>query len=163
MRDDLTTEGKQMLEELRIVLSELKQMFAEVTRNLAGALVVTDEVFKSTQKKVPTSALPLSNEDMDARLRSIRHYITPKELARLLHLHRETVYRMVKTGMPVDRDVDGRGKGRNLKVYPPKIAEWRAQCREARKRAMQSRTASGDDSRKRLKTSQESNGDHSDS
>lgn len=146
MSDDLTTNEKLLLAELKRVLAELKQMFAEVTRNLRGALIVTDEVVKSTRGRISKSALPLSNEDMDARLRQIRRYITPKDLAGLLHWNVETVYRKIKTGMPADREVDGEGKGRNLKIYPPKVADWQAECREARMRAVQLKSASRDDS-----------------
>lgn len=138
-----------MLSELKHVLAELKEMFAEVTRNLRGALIVTDEVVKSTRGKMAKSALPLSHEDMDTRLRLIRHYITPRELAALLHCHVETVYRMVKSGMPVDRDVDGEGRGRNLKIYPPRVADWRAECRDSRIQAMQSKLALPDNPQNR--------------
>jgi hypothetical protein len=61
---------------------------------------------------------------MDALLRGIRRYITPRELAELLHWHPETVYRKIKAGMPADRVVDAQRRGRQLKIYPPQVADW---------------------------------------
>jgi hypothetical protein len=75
---------------------------------------------KAKRDRLPKSTPPPSGEDMDARLRSIRHYITPRELSALLHWHPETVYRKIKAGMPADRDVDAQGRGRRLKIYPPR-------------------------------------------
>ena len=71
---------------------------------------------------------------MDALLRGIRRYITPKELAELLHWHTETVYRKIKAGMPADRVVDAQGRGRQLKIYPPQVADWLRGCRIALRR-----------------------------
>lgn len=79
---------------------------------------------------------------MDARLRSIRRYITPKELAALMHWHPETVYRKAKEGMPVDRDIGQDGRGRRLKIYPPEIADWLRDCREARQRMIRAKQLS---------------------
>jgi hypothetical protein len=101
------------------LLAEMSQMIlADLIRgSLMGALPA-DAGLKSKRERLPKSPLPLAGEDMDTRLRSIRRYITPKELAALLHWHVETIYRKIKRGMPVDRD------GRNLKIYPPRIADW---------------------------------------
>jgi hypothetical protein len=121
------------------LLAELgRQIPADLARSsLIGALP-TESDSKSKRGRLPNSALPLSGEDMDARLRSIRRYITPKELAALLHWHLETVYRKIKAGMPADRDVGEEGKGWRLKIYPPKIANWLRECRDARKRLIRS-------------------------
>jgi hypothetical protein len=81
-------------------------------------------------KSAPASA----SEDMDARLRSIRRYITPRELAALFHWHPETVYRKIKAGLPADRVVDEHGRGRQLKIYPPQVADWLRVCRDALRR-----------------------------
>jgi hypothetical protein len=86
---------------------------------------------KAKRDRLPKSTPPPSGEDMDARLRSIRRYITPRELAALLHWHPETVYRKIKAGMPADRDVDAQGRGRRLKIYPPQVADWLRRCRAA--------------------------------
>lgn len=114
-------------------------LFAELARKiriLTEAMPTEAEL--NPKRRLPRSALPLSDEDMDKRLLSIRHHITPKELAGLMHWHLETVYRKAKKGMPVERDLDLDGRGRLLKIYPPQIAEWRRQCREARKHLIQS-------------------------
>jgi hypothetical protein len=89
---------------------------------------------KARRDKFPKSTHPPSGEDMDARLRSIRCYITPRELAALLRWDIETVYRKIKAGMPADRDVDGQGRGNRIKIYPPQVADWRSGCREASRR-----------------------------
>jgi hypothetical protein len=104
--------------------------------NAAGALPKEADV-KGKQDKLPKSAEPPTGEDMDARLRSIRHYITPKELAALLHCHIGTIYRKIKSGMPADRDVDPQGRGRRLKIYTPQVADWLRGCREALRRTNQ--------------------------
>ncbi|WP_433972683.1 helix-turn-helix domain-containing protein [Tunturiibacter lichenicola] len=92
---------------------------------------------KRKPNRLPKSTHLLSGEDMDARLRSIRRYITPRELAALLHWHPETVYRRIKSGMPAHRDVDAHGCGRRLKIYPPEIADWLRSCQEALERLNQ--------------------------
>jgi hypothetical protein len=46
---------------------------------------------KGKQDGLPKSAHPPAGEDMDALLRGIRRYITPRELAERLHWHPETV------------------------------------------------------------------------
>jgi hypothetical protein len=93
--------------------------------------------FKAKQDRLPKSTHPPNGGDMDARLRSIRRYITPRELAVLLHWDIETVYRKVKAGMPADRDVDAQGRGNRIKIYPPQVADWRRSCREASRRSEQ--------------------------
>jgi hypothetical protein len=113
------------------------QILADLARNrLLGALPLTDDL-KGKRGRLPELAHPPTGEDMDARLRSIRHYITPRELSALLHWHPETVYRKIKSGMPADRDVDAQGRGRRLKIYPPEIADWLRSCHEAQKRPNQ--------------------------
>lgn len=107
----------------RMILSDLAKS------SLAGALPT--ELGSKANRRLPKSSVTVSGEDMDTRLRGIRRYITPKELAALMHWHLETVYRKVRGGMPVDRDVDEEGKGRRLKIYPPEIADWLRDCREA--------------------------------
>jgi hypothetical protein len=94
-----------------------------------GALPSTNGI-KGKQDKLSKLVQAPIGEDMDARLRSIRHYITPNELAALLHCHIGTVYRMIKAGMPADRDVDAQGHGRRLKIYPPQVADRLRSCRE---------------------------------
>jgi hypothetical protein len=105
-------------------------------RNAAGAFPEETDV-KGKRDTLPKSAQPPAGEDMDARLRSIRRYITPKELAALLHCHIGTVYRKIKSGMPADHDVDPQGHGRRLKIYPPQYADWQRACREALRRPHQ--------------------------
>jgi hypothetical protein len=113
------------------------QILADLARSrLLGALPLTDDI-KGKRGRLPELAYPPTGEDMGARLRSIRHYITPRELSALLHWHPETVYRKIKSGMPADRDVDAQGRGRRLKIYPPEIADWLRSCREAQKRPNQ--------------------------
>ena len=108
-----------------------RQILADLARgNLMEALPSTNYL-KDKRGRLPESAYPSTGEDMDARLRSIRRYITPSELAALLHWHQETVYRKIKSGMPAIRDVDAQGRGRRLKIYPPEIADWLRCCREA--------------------------------
>jgi hypothetical protein len=114
-----------------------RQTLAGLARSsLMGALPSTNDL-KGKRGSLPESAHPPNGEDMDARLRSIRRYITPRELAALLHWHSETVYRKIKSGMPATRDVDAQGRGRRLKIYPPEIADWLRGCREALERANQ--------------------------
>lgn len=120
MRDELLGELG------RIILSDLAKS------SLAAALP-SELGPKADRRRLPKSSVSVSGEDMDTRLRGIRRYITPKELAALMHWHLETVYRKVRGGMPVDRDVDEEGKGRRLKIYPPEIADWLRDCREARR------------------------------
>ncbi len=98
-----------------------------------GALPSTNPV-KSKRGKLPTQAQHQGGEDMDARLRSIRRYITPRELAALLHWDLSTVYRRIKLGMPVDRDVDSQGCEGRIQIYPPQIAAWLRRRREVRRR-----------------------------
>jgi hypothetical protein len=86
---------------------------------------------KGKQAKAPKPVLAPIGEDMDARLRSIRRYIAPKELAALLDCDVTTVYRMIKLGMPADWSVGPHGRGRSRKIYPPQVADWLRECREA--------------------------------
>lgn len=130
MREDLLTGlGLQVLKDL-------------ARSSLAGALPAqTDPKLK--QDRLPKSSIAPAGEDMDTRLRSIRRYISPKELAALMHWHQETVYRKAKQGMPVDRDIGPDGRGRRLKIYPPKIAEWLSECRKIRHYPIQAKQAFG--------------------
>jgi hypothetical protein len=118
------------------------RILADLARSsLSGALTKANGT-KRSRSRMPKSAQPLSGEDMDARLRQIRRYVTPRELAALLHWHVETVYRKVKGGMPADRDVDQLGHGRCLKIYPPEIADWLRDCRQARALSIQGAASS---------------------
>jgi hypothetical protein len=54
-----------------------------------------------------------------------------------MHLHPETIYRRIQAGMPAERD------GRNVRLYPPAIADWLLEIREARKRQMSMLGATG--------------------
>jgi hypothetical protein len=113
------------------------QILADLVRNnLMGVSSSTNDL-NGERDRLPTPVHPPSGEDMDARLRSIRRYITPRELAALFHWHLETVYRKIKSGMPAHRDVDAHGHGRRLKIYPPEIADWLRGCREAQERLNQ--------------------------
>jgi hypothetical protein len=113
------------------------QILADLTRSSPiGALPLTNDL-RAKQNKLSKSEQAPSGEDMDARLRSIRRYITPSELATLLHWDIGTVYRKIKAGMPADRDVDAQGRGNRLKIYPPKVADWQRDCREAHRRLNQ--------------------------
>jgi hypothetical protein len=113
------------------------QILADLARNnLMGASPSANDL-KSKQNKLSKSAQAPSGEDMDARLRSIRRYITPRELAALLHWDIGTVYRKIKAGMPADRDVDAQGRGNRIKIYPPQVADWRRDCSEALRRPNQ--------------------------
>lgn len=110
------------------------QILADIARNnLMGASPSTN-AFRGKLDRLPKLTQPPSGEDMDARLRNIRRYITPRELAALLHWDIETVYRKIKAGMPVDRDIDPQGRGNRIKIYPPQVADWRHSCREAQER-----------------------------
>lgn len=113
------------------LLAELvRKILADLARaSLMGGLP-SEADSKSKRGRLPRSAPPLSGEDMEARLRSIRRYITAKELAALMHWHPETVYRRIKSGMPVDRD------GRSVKIYPPEIADWFRDIRQGSKRVI---------------------------
>jgi hypothetical protein len=114
-----------------------RQILADLARSSPmGALPATNAL-KSKRVGLAESAQPPTGEDMDTRLRSMRRYITPRELAALLHWHPETVYRKIKAGMPANRDVDAQGRGRRLKIYPPEIADWLCRCRDARERSNQ--------------------------
>lgn len=129
MSEDLLTElGREILRDL-------------ARSTLAGTLPAQGDV-RGKRARLPKSSVAPTAEDMDARLRSIRRYITPKELAALLHWHPETVYRKAKEGMPVDRDIGPDGRGRRLKIYPPEIADWLRDCREARQRMIQAKQLS---------------------
>jgi hypothetical protein len=110
------------------------QMLDDAVRShpVAGSGPIYDLKRKSG---VMANRAPASEgDDMDTRLRSIRRYITPRELAALLHWHPETIYHKIKAGMPADRLFDSLGRVRQLKIYPPQIADWMRDCREARKR-----------------------------
>ncbi len=128
-----------------------RQLVADADRSrLRGPFPLHKEI-DGKQRGFAMSPHPPSGENMDARLRGIRHYITPKELAFLLHIHRETVYRKIKSGMPAHRDVDAQGRGRRLKIYPPEIADWLRDCREQEKRCKQSKSGSPTSNRKNSK------------
>jgi hypothetical protein len=105
------------------------QILADLARNNLVRAVPSIDGPKGKQDGLPKSAPPNTGDDMDALLRGIRRYITPKELAELLHWHTETVYRKIKAGMPADRVVDAQGRGRQLKIYPPQVANWLRHCR----------------------------------
>lgn len=113
-------------------LSDLgKEILLDLVRaSLAGAL--PSESSQAKRTRLPKSSLAPSGEDFLERLRGIRRLITVREYASLAHLHPETVYRRIKAegGMPAERD------GRNVKIYPPAIADWLVEVREARKRQM---------------------------
>jgi len=98
-----------------------------------GALPSTNPA-KSKQGKFPMAAQHPDGENMDARLRSIRRYITPRELGSLLHWNLATVYRRIKAGMPVDRDIDSQGNEGRIQIYPPEIAAWLRRRRKALRR-----------------------------
>jgi hypothetical protein len=124
-----------------------RRILADLARSsLSGALTKPSDT-KNIRSRPPKSARPPTNDDMDARLREIRRYITPRELAAILHWHVETVYRKVKEGMPADHDVDQFGHGRRLKIYPPRIADWLRECRQARSFPTQVISSSGTQSR----------------
>ena len=124
-------------------LAELgRQILADLLRSSVMGTLPTQTELKSKRGRIPKSSLAPSGEDMDARLRSIRRYVTPRELAALLHWHVETIYRKAKCGMPVDYEVDADGNGRLIKIYPPKIADWLQECREVRKTLLRSKVAS---------------------
>lgn len=86
-------------------------------------------------KRDKSSKLVLApiGEDMDARLRSIRRFISPEELASLLHCDATTVYRLIDAGMPVEYGVDPQAPGRSIKIYPPQFADWRREPRDPQK------------------------------
>jgi len=110
-----------------------RQILADLVRSsLLGALP-TESASRARQGRLPKSAVLLGGEDLDARLRAIRRWITPKELAALLHWHQETVYRRIKDGLPADRDGD------RWKIYPPTVADWLRERREARQLLIRSK------------------------
>lgn len=116
MGDDLLVEvGRQILADLArsTVMGTLPAESASLNRNRA-----------------PRLALAPSGEDFVQRLRGIRRLITVKEFGALAHLHPESVYRRIKAGMPAEHD------GRNLRIYPPKVADWLIDIRENRRRQM---------------------------
>ncbi|HEX4066995.1 MAG TPA: hypothetical protein VHZ09_13320 [Acidobacteriaceae bacterium] len=122
------------------LLAELgRQILKDLARSsLAGALPAQDQV-QGKRGRLPKSPVAPSGEDMDARLRGIRRYISAKELAALLHWHVETLYKKVKQGLPVDRDIGPDGRGRTLKFYSPQVADWLRECREVRVRAVRAK------------------------
>lgn len=129
MREDLLTDlGLRILQDL--------------ARNSLAEALPAQLDRKLIQGRLPRSPIAPTGEDMDTRLRGIRRYITAKELAGLMHWHPETVYRKAREGMPVDRDVGPDGRGRRLKIYPPKIADWLRECREVRTRLIESKQLS---------------------
>lgn len=141
MGDDSQRELRQISAESTLILAELRRVLAEISRTARGTLIVA-EVARSARGRTPKSALQPTRKDMDERLRAIDHYVSARRLAELLDWSVETVYRQVKTGLPADRNVDGEGKGRSLKFYPPAVAAWIADCREDQKRLVESRQAS---------------------
>ena len=74
------------------------------------------------------------DEDMDAYLRTIRGFIPPEKLAGIFHCDLTTVYRLIDSGMPVEKGLDPLFGGRLIKIYPPQVAKWRRDRREAAKR-----------------------------
>jgi hypothetical protein len=112
------------------------QLLADFARNnVMGASTSTND--PKGRDRLPKSSQRPSGEDMDARLRSIRRYITPRELAALLHRDIETVYGKIKGGLPADHDGDAQGRGNRIKIYPPQVANWLRGCREAQRRPNQ--------------------------
>ena len=111
-----------------------EQILADLARNNLMRAAPSIDGTKGKQDGLPKSAPLNTGEDMDALLRGIRRYITPRELAELLHWHPETVYRKIKAGMPADRVVDAQGRGRQLKIYHPQVADWLRGCRIALRR-----------------------------
>lgn len=121
----------------RLLESLNRQVLTDLGRSSAMAALAPPTDLKQKQDELPKSAQPLKGEDMDARLRGIRQYIAPKELAALLRCHVGTIYRRVKAGMPADRDVDAQGRGNRIKIYPPRVADWQRDCRKAQERLKQ--------------------------
>lgn len=115
------------------------RILQDLARNSLAEALPAQIDRKLIKGRLPRSPIAPVGEDMDTRLRSIRRYITAKELAGLMHWHLETVYRKAKEGMPVDRDTGPDGRGRRLKIYPPEIADWLRECREARQRLIQTK------------------------
>lgn len=76
-------------------------------------------------------------EDMDAYLRTIRRFIPPEKLADIFCCDLTTVYRLIDSGMPVEKGLDPLFGGRLIKIYPPQVAKWRRDRREAAKRNQQ--------------------------
>jgi len=113
-----------------------RRILSDLFRSAAMGTLPAEAKLQSRQGSIPKSALAPSGEDFEQRLRGIRRLITVKEYCNLAHLHPETAYRRIKAGMPVERD------GRNVKIYPPMVADWLLQCREARKNRMVSRANS---------------------
>jgi len=109
-----------------------QRIIADLLRSAVMGTLPAQTNVQSKRGRIPKSSLAPSGEDMDTRLRSIRRYVTPRELAALLHWHVETLYRKIKVGMPVDHEVNIDGNGRLLKLYPPKVADWLQECRTAR-------------------------------
>lgn len=63
--------------------------------------------------------MPKENpKSLIAHLRSKQGYMTPKEVAELLHCDRETVYKNIKRGLPAER-IHGRWK-----IDPHLLADW---------------------------------------
>lgn len=117
--------GDDLLEDLG------RRLLADLSRSsLMGALPVGPGPAK--RSRMPKMAIAPSGEDFDQRLRGIRRLISVKEMAALQHVHPETIYRRIKAGMPAEHD------GRSVKIYPPKVADWRLEMREARKHRMKS-------------------------
>jgi hypothetical protein len=117
-----------MSHELLTVLNG--QILADLARSGSIRASSSTNDRKGKRGKSPMPAQHPDGENMDARLRSIRRYITPRELAALLHWDLATVYRRIKAGMPVDRDVDSQGREGRIQIYPPQIAAWLRRRRE---------------------------------
>lgn len=116
----------------------VRRMLADLFASSLSRALPSQEELKARRSTIPKPALAPTGEDMDSRLRSIRRYMSPIEFAGLKHINVETVYRRIKAGMPADRDLNGR----NLMIYPPQVAEWEQNCREARNKLMRSKLVS---------------------
>jgi hypothetical protein len=110
-----------------------RQILADLGGNNAIRPLAPPTGIEGKRDKSSEFVLAPFGEDMNARLRSIRLFIAPEDLAVLLHCDVTTVYRLIDAGMPVEYGVDPQVGGRSIKIYPPQVADWRCERRNHHK------------------------------